>query len=208
MDAKRRWRSRHARIISVQRAVRERYSRLGFAEAGHNGTVRSEEECLIRTHQVGDGAVRDCDGCAAIARHAVSPRQAADGIGDPAAVFIKGGVEGAVAVEGEQTGERIRSTAGSAAAKSESRHVNHHAAIQRSIGETSRGSLLPQHDAIQQGGGSRYRVTPHRKELSRVHNIKCIIQTERRTPDRESKVECAAPRGGIGHGVIRRRKGH
>ena len=163
---------------------------------------------MIRTHQIGDRAIGDSDGCAPIARHAVCPRQAANGIGEAAAVFIKGGVEGAVAVEGEQTCERIRSTAGSIAAKSESRHVNHHAAIQQSIGETSRRSLLPQHDAIQQGGGSRDRVTLHRKQLSRVHDVKYEIQIEWRSPDRESKVDCAAPRGGIGHGVICRRKCH
>src|SRR5439155_303864 len=73
LNAKRRWRSRHTCIISIQRAVRERHSRLGLAKAGDHRTVRAEEEGLIRTYQVGDRAI--CDGyrCAAIACHTVRP---------------------------------------------------------------------------------------------------------------------------------------
>src|SRR5437879_9445304 len=48
----------------------------------------------------------------------------------------------------------------------------------------------------------------HRKKLSRVDDVKYEMRIEWRSPDLESKIECAPPSGVIGHRIIRRRKGH
>src|ERR1700682_594927 len=95
----------------------------------------------------------------------------------PAAVFMLGEGKSAIAVASEQAYEHVRrDDACSASAHGLACKVKHHATVQRGVGETSYGILLPHHGAIKQWGDARNRVNLHRPQLSGVNNVKDEIE--------------------------------